>query len=113
MRPKIIKPKSAEAFITKTLQILKERGKENGYDKKEERSFKKIASVCSIILGKEINADDIALILLVLKLVRQFQQDRYHQDSAEDAIAYAAFIAEERFQRLGEKDAKEDSGLLD
>ena len=45
--------------------------------------------------------------MLILKLVRQQQTDTWHKDSSEDAIAYAALMAES-WANAGEKEDEED-----
>ncbi len=43
---------------------------------------------------KDITESEVWLLLQLLKDVRQWSREDYHQDSAEDCIAYAALKAE-------------------
>ena len=45
-------------------------------------------------------AYEIPLLLAVLKNVRLFQRPGYHADSAEDAVAYGALLAEAKAREL-------------
>ena len=94
-KPSILFPKTAEAFLEKGKQIMEQRGKENGYDFNKERSFKKTSEAFNAITGKGITPAEVCLLLAIVKDVRQWQQPRYHQDSAEDAVNYHALKAEE------------------
>lgn len=93
----IKQPKTASAFLVKAKQLQDERGKD--YDKGAERSFSKIASAFNAITGKELTGAEVALLLQILKDVRQFSADRFHGDSVEDCIAYASLKAELLYQQ--------------
>lgn len=93
----IKQPKTASAFLVKAKQLQDERGKD--YDKGAERSFSKIASAFNAITGKEVTGAEVALLLQILKDVRQFSADRFHGDSIEDCIAYASLKAELLYQQ--------------
>lgn len=98
--------KSAVNFMKEAEQILIERGQE--YEKeqgeKEERSFASIAVAFNAITGKDLSPAEVALLLQILKDVRQFSQKRFHKDSAVDCINYAALKAELLVEQYGEKD---------
>jgi hypothetical protein len=95
---KIIQPKTATAFLKKSQQLIDERGKE--YNKaKGERSFDKLAKCFTAKTGIEITAAHVALLLQDLKDIRQFSQDRFHQDSVEDGVTYSALKAEELYKQ--------------
>ena len=59
-----------------------------------ERSAAKTAKAFNAITGKDITESEVWLLLQLLKDVRQWSREDYHQDSAEDCIAYAALKAE-------------------
>ncbi len=84
----------APELLHKAASIMEERGKE--YDKPEgERSMAKAVQAFSIITGVRISESEGWLFMQILKDVRQWQNpDRFHADSAEDCIAYAALKAE-------------------
>ena len=85
--------KTASQLLTKAAQLMEERGKQ--YDKPEgERSMGKCVSAFNIITGHSLTEAEGWLLLQLLKDVRQWQRPGYHQDSAEDCIAYAALKAE-------------------
>lgn len=105
---KITTPKTAPAFLQKGLQLLRERGKQYQTGAKiEERSFKAVAISFNAITGKSITPAEVCLILQILKDVRQWSQDRYHADSVEDCVNYAALKGEELYKQYN-KD-KEDA----
>ena len=97
-------------FLKQALKIQEERGAE--YDVtspiKKERSFNKVAIAFNAITGKDLTAAEIALMLQLLKDVRQWSADRYHKDSVEDCISYSSLKAEELFlQYHGDKNGPE------
>lgn len=72
---------------------MEERGKQ--YDKPEgERSMGKAVAAFNTITDRDLTEAEGWLLLQVLKDVRLWQRPGYHQDSAEDCIAYAALKAE-------------------
>lgn len=84
---------TAPFLLQKAGDIMLERGKQ--YDKPEgERSMGKCVSAFNIITGHSLTEAEGWLLLQLLKDVRQWQRPGYHQDSAEDCIAYAALKAE-------------------
>lgn len=84
----------APQLLQKAADIMIERGKQ--YDKPEgERSMGAAVRAFNAITGKDLTEPEGWLLLQVLKDVRQWQNpERYHADSAEDCIAYAALKAE-------------------
>lgn len=66
------------------------------YDKPEgERSMEKTIEIFNLYHGTNLKESDGWHLMGILKSVRQCQNpDVYHQDSAEDKIAYAALEAE-------------------
>ena len=88
---------TAVDFLNKAAQIMQERGKQ--YDKPEgERSMGKCVDAFNIITGRNLTEAEGWLLLQILKDVRQWQRPGYHQDSAEDCVAYAALKAEAKEQ---------------
>lgn len=59
-----------------------------------ERSAFKTALAFNAITGHNLKESEVWLLLQILKDVRQWSRDEYHQDSAEDCIAYASLKAE-------------------
>lgn len=89
--------KTAPEMLNRAADIMAERGKQ--YDKPDgERSMGKCVTAFNIITGQDLSEAEGWLLLQVLKDVRLWQQPGYHQDSAEDCIAYAAFKAEAKQQ---------------
>ncbi len=84
---------NAPELLQKAADIMTERGKQ--YDKPEgERSMGKCVQAFNTITGQNLTEAEGWLLLQILKDVRQWQRPGYHQDSAEDCIAYAALKAE-------------------
>lgn len=84
----------AQDYLRKGAELLEQRGKE--YDKPEgERSMGKCVTAFNAITGRDLTESEGWLLLQVLKDVRQWQNPgRFHADSAEDCISYAALKAE-------------------
>lgn len=59
-----------------------------------ERSMGKCVQAFNTITGHFLTESEGWLLLQLLKDVRQWSRKQYHQDSAEDCIAYAALKAE-------------------
>ena len=90
---KIVQPKTAVGFLQQAIQLQQERGGE--YEGQEtERSFNKISIAFNAITGKDITPAEVALILQILKDVRQFASNRFHADSIVDAVSYSSLKAE-------------------
>ena len=86
-------PTTAVQFLNGAATIMKERGKQ--YDTAAgERSMGKTVAAFNIITGQEITEAEGWLLMQLLKDVRQWTSPEYHQDSAEDCVAYAALKAE-------------------
>lgn len=83
----------AHEFLGRAQALMIERGRE--YDKPEgERSMERAVRAFGVITGKDLTEAEGWLFMQILKDVRQWQNPRYHADSAEDCIAYAALKAE-------------------
>lgn len=86
-------PQSASIFLHKAAAIMESRGKQ--YDQPEgERSMGKCVAAFNTITGKNLKESEGWLLLQILKDVRQWQNPAYHQDSADDCVAYAALKGE-------------------
>ena len=85
--------KAAE-FLHKAASLLEERGKQ--YDQPQgERSMGKAVTAFNAITSRDLSEAEGWLLLQLLKDVRQWQNpERYHADSAEDCVSYAALKAE-------------------
>lgn len=85
--------KTAPEMLQTAAAIMEERGKQ--YDQPDgERSMGKCVAAFNIITGRDLTESEGWLLQQILKDVRQWQRPGYHQDSAEDCIAYAALKAE-------------------
>lgn len=88
-----LKPREAHEIAEAALQHVKDRA--STYDQSNgERSAGRTATAFNAITGKDLTESDVWLLLQLLKDVRQWSKEDYHQDSAEDCIAYAALKAE-------------------
>lgn len=88
---------TAQDALGKAAFILDQRGRE--YDCEEgERSMIKIVMAFNTIAGRDLSESEGYLFMLVLKQVRMFGVNKFHEDSAIDAIAYASLLAEVRSQ---------------
>lgn len=85
---------TAADFLRRGAAILEERGQE--YDTPAgERSAARTVAAFNAITGHKLTEADGWLFLQLLKDARQWQNpDRYHADSAEDGVNYAALKAE-------------------
>lgn len=90
----MIKPNSAEHFLATSIHLLGERGKEYDTADQKERSADKVAIAFNAITSHNLTGSEVWLLLQILKDVRQWTHPRFHRDSAEDGIAYAALKAE-------------------
>lgn len=81
--------RTASEIADSALKHIRERAET--YDQPTgERSAAKTAKAFNAITGKDITESEVWLLLQLLKDVRQWSREDYHQDSAEDCIAYAA-----------------------
>ena len=73
--------------------MIAQRGQQ--YDQIEgERSMGKTVAAFNAITGMSLTESEGWLLVQLLKDVRQWSTPNYHQDSAEDCVAYAALKAE-------------------
>lgn len=84
---------TAQDFLEQAKQLMDERGKQYDSDSGE-RSAGKVARAYNAISSKDLKAEDIWLIMLLLKQVRQWTTEEGHLDSASDSVAYASLLAE-------------------
>jgi len=92
--------KTAPQYLTRAAEIMAERGKQ--YDKSDgERSMGRTIAAYNAITGQDLSEAEGWLLMLLLKQVRLFQHPGFHLDSAEDAIAYAALLAESKQHEHG------------
>ena len=86
-------PRKAESFLHQAADLMAERGKQ--YDQPGgERSMGKAVAALNAITGRDLTEAEGWLLMSLVKRVRQHTGAGYHQDSAEDAVAYAALEAE-------------------
>lgn len=94
---------TSQNLLNEAILIQQERGKEYEQDNSEERSFQKTATAFNAITGKHITPAEVALLLQVLKDVRQWANpNRFHYDSVLDCISYAALKGEELSRQFSE-----------
>jgi hypothetical protein len=80
-------------FLQDSMNTLEQRGKD--YDQEGgERSMGKTIAAFNAITGRDLTEQEGWLIMLLLKQVRQWSTNQFHQDSALDSVAYAALLAE-------------------
>lgn len=84
---------TASQLLNRAAEIMRQRADE--YDQPTgERSMAKTVAAFNAITGRDLTEREGWEFMLVLKQVRLFQTDKHHHDSAEDAISYAALLAE-------------------
>jgi hypothetical protein len=86
--------KTASEYLQEAIDTLGQRGKEYDRSQQQERSMEKIVVAFNWITGQDLTEQQGWAFMQVLKLVRLHNNDRFHEDSALDAIAYAALAAE-------------------
>lgn len=92
--------KSAADILNDCIKVQSERGED--YDtqgEQQERSFKAVAIAFNAITGKDITAAEVCLMLQTVKDVRQWSQDRLHEDSVLDGVSYASLKGEELYSQ--------------
>ena len=91
----------AKDFLTESIKVQRERCKQYGARKKDERSFAAVATAFNAITGNTLQGSDICLILQILKDVRQYSNPaQLHTDSLLDKVSYASLHAEELNKEL-------------
>lgn len=87
----------AHELLQESAYTLSQRGEQNGYDKKEERSAAKIAVLFNMKTGHNITEADAWQFMICLKevrLKRQRENGSDTKDSMIDLISYQALLAE-------------------
>lgn len=95
--PKADEPACQEPPAIRLLQVAADHMRDRAaiYDKPDgERSMGKTVEAFNAVTGRDLSESEGWLLLQILKDVRLFQRPRYHADSAEDCVAYAALKAE-------------------
>ena len=94
--------RTASEIADSSLVHIKERA--TTYDQAAgERSAQKTAVAFNAITGHNVSEAEVFLLLQILKDVRQWSREEYHQDSAEDCIAYDSLKAEALEKELQNK----------
>lgn len=93
---------TASDLLSQGTEILNQRGAEYEKNDNQERSFDSVAAAFNAITGKDLTAAEVALVLQCVKDVRQWSQDRLHEDSVIDGINYAALKGELLHKQYGE-----------
>lgn len=84
---------SAINFLEQAAKHMRDRAAT--YDKPEgERSMANTVAAFNTITGHSLTEAEGWLLMQILKDVRQWSNEAFHRDSAEDCIAYAALKAE-------------------
>ena len=87
------RPLSAQALLERARGHMDDRA--STYDtQRGERSVKRATDAFNSITGHSLKESEGWLLLQLVKDVRQWSRPEYHEDSAEDCIAYAALKAE-------------------
>ena len=91
--PKAAAPKPTPA--TRKMPPKKAAVEKEEYDSEDgERSMRSTVAAFNVLTGNILSEQEGWLFMLLLKIARQHQTPDWHQDSSEDAIAYAALMAE-------------------
>lgn len=91
-------------FLDQATEIMETRAKERGHTTTE-NTFQQIADTFNAMTFNELSAKDVAVFMLVLKLVRHYNGETYKHDDFVDAIAYAAFAGQEAaYEALSENE---------
>lgn len=97
---------TASDFLREGQKILDQRGKEyvpqdSNNKPKHEDSFESVASAFNAITRRNLSGSDVALILNLLKKVRQYTNPtRLHFDSLQDSVNYDALWASNLMEEL-------------
>lgn len=89
----------APQILKNAAAIMEQRAKQ--YDQPGgERSMGKCVAAFNAITGRELREDEGWLLIQILKDVRLYSNPaKFHQDSADDGVAYASLKAEAWFKR--------------
>lgn len=89
--------------------LIGERGQDYGG---VEENFKRIATIASVVLGKDVSPWDVAMVLTATKLARM-AGSRDKEDNYLDAINYLAFASEMRDENNTASGAGSSAGPSD
>lgn len=87
----------AHELLQESAYTLTQRGEQNGYDKKEERSAAEVAALFNLKTGHSLTEADAWQFMICLKevrLKRQRENGGDTKDSMIDLISYQALLAE-------------------
>jgi len=87
----------AHELLEQTAATLKQRGTENGYDRKEERSMDEIVQLFYARTGEELSPSagwQFMICLKEVRLKRQLENGGDMADTLIDLISYTALMAE-------------------
>ncbi|EPS4076287.1 DUF6378 domain-containing protein [Escherichia coli] len=105
----------AEEVLQLALKALKERGNENGYDKKEERTAPKIAAIYNAKKGTNLTPLDVWDLMICLKEARLeaiLANGNDPTDTLVDLVSYSALKAEQ-ISTEWEEVQKKKQGVFD
>lgn len=93
--------KTSVDLLNDCILVQQERGRDydTSNDNGKERSFAATATAFNAITGKDITPAEVCLMLQVLKDVRQWSQDRLHEDSVLDGVSYSSLKGEELYRQ--------------
>ena len=92
---------TAAEYLSACAQVQSERAKQYDASGTGERSFEAAAEAFNCVTGKNLRGSDVCLILVMVKLVRQYSDTtRLHADSVLDAVSYGSLWAEELTKEL-------------
>lgn len=94
---------TSQTFLERAVAVQNERAKE--YEQEGgERSVEQIVGAFNAITRHKLSEEDGWLFLVLLKAVRAWNTDEYHDDSALDFVSYASLVAEALYRnKKGEK----------
>lgn len=105
----------AEEVLQLALKALKERGNENGYDKKEERTAPKIAAIYNAKKGTNLTPLDVWDLMICLKEARLeaiLANGNDPTDTLVDLVSYSALKAEQISTEWEEVQKKKQGFLI-
>lgn len=106
---------SAADLLRIAAETIEQRGKQNGYDRKEEKSAPKIATIYNAKKGANLTPLDVWDLLICLKEARLeaiLANGSDPTDTLVDLISYSALKAEQVLTER-EKEQKEKQGVFD
>lgn len=93
---------TSQTFLERAVAVQNERAKE--YEQEGgERSVEQIVGAFNAITQHKLSEQDGWLFLVLLKAVRAWNTDNYHDDSALDFVSYASLVAEALYRNKKEK----------